>query len=102
MGIYKVIAPTAVVDVEPGETFEHEFDSATEADLLANGRIEIVPRDYRVVGSSTVCDTKPGKTFKGTFTVGQEQALLDGGHIERVETKQPAKPGKSNDSKKEG
>lgn len=89
MGIYKVTAPRDVLDHEPGSVFEHDFAAAEEADLLANGRLELVPRDYEVVGSSRVCDTEPGGKFKAAFTVGQEQALLDGGHIERV-AKKPA------------
>lgn len=88
---YKVIAPSAMFTHDPGEVFEHDFSPSDEADLIANGRIEIVPREYRVVGSSTVNETEPGKTFTGTFTVGQERALLDGGHIERVESKPKAK-----------
>ena len=95
MGIYKVTAPKPVLDVEPGEILEHDFTVAEEADLVAAGRLEIVPRQYRVIGSSNVCDTEPGKTFTHAFTVGQEQALLEGGHVERVDTAKPkakAKP----------
>ena len=91
MGIYKVTAPKPVLDAEPGETLEHDFTQNEEADLLAAGRLEIVPREYRVIGSSKVCDTEPGKTFTHAFTVGQEQALFTGGHIERVESKPKAK-----------
>jgi len=89
MGIYKVTAPKPVLDTEPGETLEHDFTATEEADLLAAGRLEIVPRQYRNVGTSTVADAEPGKTFTHSFTVGQEQALLEGGHIERVDTPKP-------------
>lgn len=93
MGMYKVTAPRDVLDHEPGSVFEYDFTAADEADLLANGRLELVPREYEVVGASRVCDTKPGGKFKAAFTVGQEQALLDGGHIERVaKEKRPPKP----------
>jgi hypothetical protein len=102
MGIYKVTAPKPVLDAEPGEILEHDFTATDEADLVAAGRIEIVPRPYRVIGSSTVCDTAPGKTFTHAFTVGQEQALLEGGHIERVDTTKPkAKPAATTTDKKE-
>jgi hypothetical protein len=107
MGIYNVTAPKPVCDVEPGEILEHDFTAAEEADLLAAGRLEIVPRKYRVVGSSNVADTKPGETFTHAFTVGQEQALLAGGHVERVDTAKPkakASPpaaDATNDKKKE-
>lgn len=92
MGIYKVTAPRDVLDHEHGSIFEHDFDASEEADLLSNGRLELVPREYEVVGSSRVCNTEPGGKFKAAFTVGQEQALLDGGHIERVaKEKRPPK-----------
>lgn len=108
MGIYKVTAPKPVLDAEPGEILEHDFTAGEEADLLANGRLELVPREYRVIGTSKVCDTEPGKTFTHAFTVGQEGALLEGGHVERVETKpkakaKPAAPeAPTPDDKKEG
>lgn len=88
---YKVIAPSAMFTHDPGEEFEHDFTPVEEADLIANKRIEIVPREYKVVGSSTVNGVDPGGKFMGAFTVGQERALLDGGHLERVESKPKAK-----------
>lgn len=105
---YKVVAPSAMLTHEPGETFEHDFSPADEADLIANKRIEIVPREYHVIGSSTVNGVEPGGKFMGAFTVGQERALLDGGHLERVEKpkakadKPAAKPEATNPDEKEG
>lgn len=91
MGIYKVTAPKPVLDVEPGEILEHDFTPEEESDLVAAGRLELVPREYRNIGTSNVADAEPGEKFTHAFTVGQEQALLAGGHIERVDTKPKAK-----------
>ncbi len=109
MGIYKVTAPKPVLDVEPGEILEHDFAPDEEADLLAAGRLELVPREYRNIGTSAVCGAEPGKTFKHAFTAGQEAALIAGGHIERVETKpkggkggKPAAPEATTEDTKEG
>ena len=86
MGIYKVTAPKPVHDIDPGQTAELDLTAEEESDLVAAGRLELVPRDYRVIGTSKVCDTEPGGTFKHAFTVGQEAALFAGGHIERVDS----------------
>lgn len=90
---YRVTAPRDVLDHEPGSTFEQEFGAEDEADLLDNGRLELVPREYEVVGSSVVCGTKPGGKFMGAFRVHQEAALIEGGHVERVVTKKKSASG---------
>ncbi len=90
MNRYRVTGPRPVLDAEPGEVLEHEFTAQEEQDLLAAGRVEIIPRPYLVVGTSRVHDTDPGGTFTAGLPVGQEAALLEGGHIERVPEPAPA------------
>jgi hypothetical protein len=90
---YKVTAPKPVLDAEPGETFTHEFTPDEEADLIAAGRVEIVPSEFRVVGGSTVHGAEPGKTFKAAIPLGPKNALIDAGHIEQLAEK-PAGGGK--------
>ena len=68
--------------------FEHDFTIADEADWLAKGVIEIVPRRYRVLVDNAVygvtCnDADP--TFEAALLKENEAALIGGGHIERVE-----------------
>jgi len=91
MNRYKVVGPRAVLDAEPGQEFDYEFSEVEEADMLAAGRLEIVPCRYQVVGGSEVFETKPGDYFEAALLVGQEAALLAGGHIERAK---PAKKSK--------
>lgn len=91
MNTYLVTGPTPVFDTEPGGTFEHAFTAAEEADLLDNGRLEIVPREYRVIGTSRVFETKPGDKFRAALRMHQEAALFEGGHIERVPDKPAVK-----------
>lgn len=95
MNRYRVTGPRPVLDAEPGEVLEHEFTAPEERDLLAAGRLEIIPRPYLVVGTSRVHDTDPGGTFTAGLPVGQEAALMEGGHIERV----PEKPDKTTKQK---
>lgn len=81
---YKVTAPRPVLDAEPGTEVEFDLTAQEEADLVAAGRLEILPREYRNVGTSVVHDAEPGKKFTAALTAGQEQALIQGGHIEVV------------------
>jgi hypothetical protein len=96
---YKVTAPREVLDHEPGSTFEHEFTADEEADMLDNGRLELVPREYEVVGTSVVHGAKPGGKFKGALRVREEAALILGGHIERVAKKSATSGGANNGGK---
>lgn len=82
MGIYKVTSPREVLDVEPGGTLEHDFTAEEEADLVAAGRLEILPSEYRNIGGREVYGAQPGETFKAALTVPQAQLLVDGGHVE--------------------
>jgi hypothetical protein len=84
---YKVTGPRPVLDHAPDEEFEADLNADVEADLVAGGRIEILPQDYQVVGTSRVHATEPGGIFSAALTVAQEAALIEGGHIERHITK---------------
>lgn len=100
MGLYKVTSPRAVLDVEPGDTLEHDFTAAEEADLVAARRLEILPSEYLVIGPSEVYGAKPGETFKAALTVHEAQLLEDAGHVERAAKKQASKPKADKDSPK--
>ncbi len=89
MNRYLVTGPRPVLDHAPGEEFEAELVPEQEAEMLATGRLAIVPRTYQVVGPLKVHDTDPGGTFTAAFTVLEEQALLDAGHIERADVPAP-------------
>lgn len=95
---YRVSGRRAVLDHEPGDTFDAELTAEQEELLLRAGRLEIVPRAYRVVGSSRVFGTDPDGVFEAALTVTQEAQLTAGGHIARVdaqpEKKRPARGGK--------
>jgi hypothetical protein len=90
MNTYRVTGERPVLGNEPGETFEHEFESAAaEAAYVDSGRITIEPREYRVVGPRVVHETAPGETFTRALPMHEELALVEAGHIERVEEKPP-------------
>ena len=82
---YRVSGGRPVLDVEPGDELEHAFTAEEEATLLAQGRLEILPRQYRNTGARTVHGAEPGEEFEAALTVGQEQALLDAGHAEALD-----------------
>lgn len=92
MNRYIVTGPVAVGVHEPGSEFDGEFTAEAEHDLLAAGRVELVPRAYRVVGTRMVFGVKPGGVVTAALTVGRESALITAGHLERHD--KPAKPGK--------
>lgn len=50
-----------------GEEFETDLTVEEEAENLASGLIEIVPREYKVVGTSVVFETQPGGTFEAAI-----------------------------------
>lgn len=81
--VYRVSGPRPVNGIEPGERLEEPISEAEESDLLASGRIEIVPSTYRVVGPLEVYGAKPDETFTEALTAGQERALIEAGHIEQ-------------------
>lgn len=80
---YRATGSVALPEIELGDLFEHEFAADEESDLLAAGRIEIVPRAYRVVGTSRVLETDPGDELLAALTVAQEAQLIAGGHLKR-------------------
>lgn len=96
MNRYRVAGPHPVDlpagSYQPGDEFDADYGHATEADLIAAGAIEIVPRSYLVVGDSIVHDTPPGSTFTAALTAGVEALLVAGGHITRADP--PPNPGK--------
>jgi len=65
------------------DTFEAEFSATEEADALASGHLEIVPRKYKVL-SNNYDAGKQGATVEAALLVELEAALIAGGHIERV------------------
>lgn len=67
-----------------GDEFDREFTETDEADNLAAGLIEIVPREYRVL-QGRVYEAVTGETFTAALTIGQESHLVNAGFIERVE-----------------
>lgn len=70
-----------------GEEFEKEFSAVDEAENIASGLIEIVPREYKVVGTSEVLGhVAADGPFLAAIPKGQEELLL-GYHLERVESK---------------
>lgn len=101
MNKYRVRLPL-VVHTEDGsykqdEEFEKDFTPVEEADNLASGLLEIVPRKYRVIGGSEVHGVKAGDddpTFEAALLIENEAALIQGGHIERVEEPAPKKKAK--------
>lgn len=80
---YRVLLPLQVNGHAQGEVFEHEFTAEEEADVLAKGLLEIVPRPYKVIGPRAVFETEPGEHFEAALRIENEAALIDGGHIER-------------------
>ena len=93
MGLYKVTGPTPVGDAMPGTTATLDLTATDEFDLLANGRLAIVPRPYKAL---VLIDhdneaVAPGGQFDAAFTVGQEQALLESGAIEHAKPSKPTK-----------
>lgn len=64
------------------EVLDLELGVAEEADLLARGELEIVPRQYRVLSENY--QVPQGEVFEGAFPIETEAALINGGHIERV------------------
>lgn len=83
--------------VKDGATVELDLSVVDEDDLVAAGRLEIVPCKYEVVGDHEVHDTRKGDTFKAALPAGQVAALVAGGHIQLVpdEPKKQPKGGKS-------
>jgi hypothetical protein len=72
-----------------GEEFDYEFTAEEEAQNLASGLLEIVPRTYKVVSDSVVHDTQPGETFDAALPIGVEEHLVVSGHIKRVDPPAP-------------
>ena len=93
MNRYRVLLPLTVHTGDgsytQGEEFEKDFTAEDEAENLASGLLELVPRKYKVVGGSRVHDTDPGEEFEAAIPLGEEELLIAGGHIERI---QPAPP----------
>ncbi len=96
---YRATGARPVLDNKPGSEFEAELEEAEESELLANGRIEILPRAYKVVGSSRVMDVEQGGVFEAVFRIGQERMLVEAGHIERTTAKPKPAPDNSNEGK---
>lgn len=88
---YRVTAPRPVLGVEPGGLVTADLDPASEADLLASGRLALVPAPYRVVGTSVVHGAHPGETVELALPLPQERALIEAGHIEPVEREREAR-----------
>lgn len=72
--------------------FEAEYSAVEEADHLAGGHLEIVPRAYTVL-SNNYSAGKQGSVVDLALPVEVEAALVQGGHIERVDAKSAKKKG---------
>lgn len=78
------------------EVFERDFSAADEADLVAAGHVEIVPRPYKVLVNNYAVDghaVEQGDTVELALPVENEAALVGGGILERADPakKTPAK-----------
>lgn len=80
--------------------FEHDFTPTEEADWLAAGHLELVPRTYKQL-SNNYSAAKQGETFEAAFLVETEAALVAGGHIERVADPKPKSRTKRDSNPKE-
>ena len=89
---YKVITGGGWWGVEDGDTVDIDITPSEENEMVAAGRLEILPATYKVVGNQEVYGTKSGKEFEAALSAEQEAALIEGGHIKRVDEK--AKGGK--------
>jgi len=78
------------------DAFEAEFSVTEEADALASGHLEIVPRKYKVL-SNNYDAGKQGATVEAALLVELEAALIAGGHLERVD-----KPDTTTTTRKKG
>jgi hypothetical protein len=82
------------------DTFEADLSPVDEADELAGGHLEIVPRTYRVL-SNNYSAGKQGDLVDLALPVENEAALIAGGHIERVD-KPAAKRAEKPSTEKKG
>jgi hypothetical protein len=91
--IYKAKTKAAEAAFFVGEG-ELDLTPTEEADAIAAGLLEIVPREYRVLSNNY--EVAEGETFKAAMLIENEAALIAGGHIERVKAapKQKAKEAK--------
>ncbi len=96
---YRVTGARPVLDNKPGAEFDAELEEAEESELLAAGRLEILPRAYKVIGPRRVMDTEQGGVFEAAFRLGQERMLIEGGHIERTTAKPKPAPDNNNEGK---
>ena len=92
MRTYRATGSVPLPAIEVGDTFAHAFTAEAEAELVAAGRIEILPRAYRNVGSRRVFEVDPGGRFEAALSLAQEGQLVAAGHIEPVEAKKQTKP----------
>ena len=93
MNRYRARTPAAVGAYGDG-VLELDLSVDAEANALAAGLLELVPRRYRALSDNF--KVPQNEIFEDTFLVEIEAALIQGGHIERVESpdKPPAKKGK--------
>jgi hypothetical protein len=92
MNTYRNPGGRPVLELAPGAVGELELTVEEEASLLAQGRLQIEPREYEVIGTRAVHGARPGEKFHAGLRIEHERALIEGGHIERAAAKK--KPGK--------
>lgn len=98
MARYLVTGPRPVYDVSPGEELRRELSVEEEEDLLAAGRIRVLPEKYRVVGPRPILGAEPGATVEMALRRGQRDHLIEAGHIEPAPSSpRPVKPAKKED-----
>jgi hypothetical protein len=78
---YRALSPSAKAAYSDG-VFDAEFTVEQERDVLGNGVLELVPRQYRVLVDNYRLSS--GEVFEGAYPIELEAALIDGGVIERV------------------
>lgn len=69
------------------EVFDADYTPTEEADWLARGLLELVPRPYRVLSNNYTVGGQPvdqESVVELALPVEQEAALIAGGHLERV------------------
>jgi hypothetical protein len=96
---YRALSPAAEAAYESG-VFEREFSPSEEADVLASGLVEIVPRKYKVL-SNNYAAGKQGDVVTLALLVDHEAALVSGGHLKRVDEPEPKPRGKRGSPQKE-
>ncbi|HET6915734.1 MAG TPA: hypothetical protein VFH56_06545 [Acidimicrobiales bacterium] len=83
MSTYRAVSDRARA-IHGEEPFEADLSAVDEADELAGGHLEIVPRPYRVLVNNYTRGAQ-GEVVDLPLRVDEERALLAGGIVERAD-----------------